>query len=61
MNNFDDGGDDNPPKGSIERPHKLTLTNKIKIQTNQERTNEVEPQDEISLENIDLDANIDDT
>jgi hypothetical protein len=30
MDNYNDGGDNNPPKGSLERPHKILVTSKIK-------------------------------
>jgi hypothetical protein len=39
--NSDDGGDHNPPKGSLERPHKLPVTSKRKRKTNQQGVNEV--------------------
>jgi hypothetical protein len=60
MDNYEDGGDQNPPKGSIERPHKIPVTSKRKRKINKEGTNEFEPEDEISLEDMDLDANIED-
>jgi hypothetical protein len=60
IDNSNDGGDQNPPKGSLERPHKLPVTSKRKIQTNQEGGNEGAPEDEIVLEDMDLDVNIED-
>jgi hypothetical protein len=59
-NNSGDGGDHNPPKGSLERPHKPPVTRKRKGQTNQQGINKVTPQDEVALEDMDLDVNIED-
>jgi hypothetical protein len=50
----------NPPKGSLERPHKIPVTSKRKIQTNQEGASEVTHEEEIDLEDMDLDVNIED-
>jgi len=58
IDNFDDGGDHNPLKGSLERHHKLTVTSKRKRKINKEGTNEVKPEVEISLEDMELDENI---
>jgi hypothetical protein len=60
IDNSNDEGDHNPPKGSLEKTHKLPINNKRKRKINQEVTNEVEPEDEISLEDMDMDANIED-
>jgi hypothetical protein len=60
LNNSNDGGDHNPPKGSFERHHKLLVTSKIKIQTSREGGNEGAPEDEIVLEDLDLDVNMED-
>jgi len=30
MDNYEDGDDENPPKGSLERPHKIPVTSKRK-------------------------------
>jgi len=60
MDNYEDKGDQNPLEGSIERPHKIPVTSKRKRKINQEGTNEFEPEDEITLEDMDLDANIED-
>jgi hypothetical protein len=54
IDNSDDGGDQNPPKGSLERPHKLPVTSKRKRQTNKEGGNEGAPEEEIVLEDMDL-------
>jgi hypothetical protein len=58
--NFDYGGDQNPPQESMERHHKLPVTIKRKIQINKERGNEGAPEEEIVLEYMDLDVNIED-
>jgi hypothetical protein len=60
IHNSDDEGDHNPPRGSIEKPHKIPITRKRKRKTNREGTNEVEPKDGMALEDLDLDANIKD-
>ena len=60
MNNSNDGGDHNPPKGSFERYHKLLVTSKIKIQISREGGNEGAPKDEVVLEDMNLDVNIED-
>jgi hypothetical protein len=44
----------------LERPHKLPVTSKRKRKTNQQGVNEVIPEDEDALEDMDLDANIED-
>jgi hypothetical protein len=60
MGNSDDGGDENTPKGSLERPHKLSVTSERKRQTHREGGNEGAPEDEIVLEDMELDVNIED-
>jgi hypothetical protein len=44
----------------LERPHKLPVTSKRKRQTNQQEVEEVTPEDKVVLEDMDLDANIED-
>jgi hypothetical protein len=58
MKNSDDEGDHNPPKESLEILHKLLVISKIKRKINQEGKNEVELEYKITLEEMDLDANI---
>jgi hypothetical protein len=58
MENFDDRGDHNPPNKSLEIPHKNKVTSKIKRKINHKGTNEVELEDETSVECMDLDENI---
>jgi hypothetical protein len=60
LNNSNDGGDHNPPTVSIKMPHKILVTNKIKIQTSREGGNEGAPEDEIVLKDLDLDVNMED-
>jgi hypothetical protein len=58
--NSGDGDDHDPPKRNLERPHKLTINSKRKRQTNQQEVDEVIPEDEYALEDMDLDVNIED-
>jgi hypothetical protein len=60
IDNSDDGGEQNPPKGNLERPHKLPVTRKRKRGTNKEGGSEGAPEEEIVLEDMDLDVNIED-
>jgi hypothetical protein len=59
INDFDDESDKNPPKGYLERPHKLLVT-KRKRQTNQQELEDIVSEDEVVIEDMDLDANIED-
>jgi hypothetical protein len=60
VDNFDDEGDHNPLRGSLEKPHKIPITSKINGKKNQEGINEVKHEDKITLEDMNLDANIKD-
>lgn len=57
LDNYEDGGDQNPPKGILERPHKVPVTSKGNIQTSK-GGNKGAPKDYIVLEDMDLDVNI---
>jgi hypothetical protein len=58
MDNSDDGGEQNPPKGNLENPHKLPIASKRKRGTNKEGESEDIPGDEIVPEDMELDVNI---
>jgi hypothetical protein len=60
IENSGDGDDPNPPKKNLERPHKLTIRSKRKIQVNQQEISELVPDDDDILEDMELDANIED-
>jgi len=60
LDNYDDGGDHKPPNGSLQRPHKISMTSKRKRQKSREGGNEGAPKYEIVLEDMDLDVNIKD-
>jgi hypothetical protein len=60
MDNSNDGGEKNPPKGNLERPHKLPVTRKRKRGINNEGESEDIPKEEINLEYMELDVNIED-
>jgi hypothetical protein len=60
MDNSNDGGEQNPPKGNLERSHKLRVTSKRKRGTNKKGETEGVPKEEIILEDMDLDVNIED-
>jgi len=36
MDNFDDGGEKNPPKGSLKKQHKIPTSSKRKFRKNKE-------------------------
>jgi hypothetical protein len=59
IENSGDGDDPNHPKKSVERPHKLPI-NKRKRKNNQQEVEEVIPDEEFLLEDMELDANIED-
>jgi hypothetical protein len=58
IDNSDDGGEQNPPKGNLEKPHKLPISSKRKRGTNKEGESEDIPGNEIVLEDMELDVNI---
>jgi len=58
MDNFDDGGEKNPPKGNLENPHKLPITSKRKRGTNKEAENEDIPRNESVPKDMELDVKI---
>jgi hypothetical protein len=58
MDNSDDGGEQNPPKGNLEKPHKLAISSKRKRGTNKEGESEDIPGDEISQKDMELNVNI---
>jgi hypothetical protein len=60
MDNSNDEREQNPPKGNLERPHKLPVTSKRKRGTNKKGETEGIPEEEIILEDMDLDVNIED-
>jgi hypothetical protein len=60
VENSGDGDDPHHPKKDIEKPHKLPITSKRKRQNNQQEVEEVIPGEDVLLENMELDANIED-
>jgi len=60
MDNSDDGGEQNPPKGNIEIPQKVSVTSKRKRGINKEGESEDVLEEEIVLEDMEVDVNIDD-
>ena len=58
MDNSDDEGEKNPPKGNLEKPHKLPISSKRKRGTNKEGESEYLPRNEIVPEDMELDVNI---
>jgi hypothetical protein len=40
MDNYDDGGEKNHPKGNLENPHKLPISSKREIGTNKDGESE---------------------
>jgi hypothetical protein len=60
VENLGDGDDPQHPKKDIEKPHKFPITNKRKRQNNQQEMEEVISDEDVLLENMELDANIED-
>jgi hypothetical protein len=57
-NNYDDGGDKNPPRGRLEKYRKLQV--KIKRQGTQQKKENIVPKREVVIQDMDLDINIED-
>ena len=57
-NNFDDGGDQNHPRGILNKSHKLQV--KIKRQFTQQEEENIIHKGEGMLQDMDLDINIED-
>jgi len=58
IDNFHDGGDQNPPKGNLDKLHTLPIASKIKRDTNKEGEDEDVPENEIGPKYMELDMNV---
>jgi hypothetical protein len=58
IDNFDDGGEQNPPKGNLEKSHTLPISSKRKRGTNKEGEDEDILGNEIGPKDLELDMNV---
>ena len=56
-NNLGDDGERNPPQGSLENPHKITVKRK-RVNSHKEEEEQNTPENDILLDDMDLDVDI---